>query len=85
MGWNVLSFLSWQDNSTPEVMADPTVYCVETHQHTYCGRIIFQDDVQLKLQTEENKSVKILKENIRRVQVLRTATEKETQSRWKRH
>lgn len=85
MGWNVLNFFSRQENSMPETLADPTVYCIETVQRMYYGRIIFQDDVQLKLQTEDNKPVKILKENIRRVQVMRTLAEKETQSKWKQH
>jgi hypothetical protein len=86
MGWNVLNFFtSRQEDSLPAVLADPTLYCVETIQRTYYGRIIFQDDVQLKLQTEENKAVKILKENIKRVQVMRTSTEQETQSKWKQH
>ncbi len=86
MGWNVLNFFnSRQEDSLPAVLTDPTLYCVETLQRTYYGRIIFQDDVQLKLQTEENKAVKILKENIKRVQVMRTSTEQETQSKWKQH
>jgi hypothetical protein len=85
MGWNVLNFLNRQENSATETLTDPTMYCIETTQRTYYGRIIFQDDVQLKLQTEENKAVKILKENIRRVQVMRTSVERETQSKWKQH
>lgn len=80
-----MNFLSRQENSLPETLADPTVYCIETVQRMYYGRIVFQDDVQLKLQTEDSKAVKILKENIKRVQVMRTLTEGETQGKWKQH
>ncbi|MBX2964568.1 MAG: hypothetical protein KF845_00380 [Cyclobacteriaceae bacterium] len=59
-------------NDSPPVLNDPTLYSIETAQRVYKGHIIFQDDIQLKLQTENNKPVKILKENIRRVSVIRT-------------
>ncbi|MBX2961105.1 MAG: hypothetical protein KF687_01260 [Cyclobacteriaceae bacterium] len=71
MGWNILRFLYLQDDAPTVGLADPTVYAVETMQRVYHGRIIFQDDIQLKLQTEDRKSVKILKENILRINIVR--------------
>lgn len=85
MGWSVLSLFSRQTENPPAVFTDPTVYSVETVQRVYCGHIIFQDDIQLKLQTADLKAIKILKKNIRRVHIVRNTPEKETPNTWKHH
>jgi|GEM_PF-1654071 len=58
---------AWQENIIP----DSTLYQVESASHIYCGRIQYQDDVFIKLVTEKPRVVKILKENIRRITIVK--------------
>jgi hypothetical protein len=51
-------------------MEDHTLYQIITLSHNYCGCIVHQDAVVIKLQSKEGKPVKILKENIRNIAVL---------------
>ncbi len=65
----ILGGLTDQSDTMP--VMDPTVYRVETHAHTYCGQIVFQDDVQMKLRIENHKPVKVLKANIQRISIVK--------------
>jgi len=60
--------------SPPErpVIEDPTVYHIETVQRKYCGKIIYQDDMMIKLKVAKPKAVKILKTNIERITIVQT-------------
>jgi len=51
------------------VLADTTLYKVMTQTDSYCGRITYQDDMVICLKVAD-KSVKILKVNIVRVNIL---------------
>ncbi len=51
------------------VMPDPTLYQIDTNNHTYSGYIIFQDNMMIKFRTTALKPVKILKVNIVRVSI----------------
>jgi hypothetical protein len=53
-----------------EAMEDHRLYQIITYSHNYCGCIIHQDAVVIKLQSKEGKPVKILKENIKSIVVL---------------
>lgn len=55
-----------------EVHADPTLYCIHTKTQRYKGNIAFQNDTFMKvsLAEERQKVVKILKENIQKVEIL---------------
>jgi hypothetical protein len=55
---------------TSKPMEDHTLYQIITLSHNYCGHIVHQDGVVIKLQSKEGKPVKILKENIRSIAVL---------------
>ena len=55
-------------------MEDPTVYRIETSMKKYCGKIIYQDDMMIKLKTSRAKAVKILKPNIDRITIVQTET-----------
>jgi hypothetical protein len=46
---------------------DPTVYRIETATHKYCGRIVYQDDMVMKIKISKPKAIKILKANIERI------------------
>lgn len=85
MGWSVFNFFTRKDGYMPTVLTDPTVYSIETMQRIYYGRIVFQDDIQLKLQTVENKAIKILKENIRCIKVMQSGAVNVTRKSWKQH
>jgi hypothetical protein len=50
-------------------MEDPTIYKVVTQNDTYCGRISYQDNNILWLRAGD-KPVKILKENIVRINII---------------
>jgi hypothetical protein len=56
-----------------ERLADPTVYIIVTHRQSYCGHIVFQDGTMIKFRTIALKPVKILKANIRQINVLKHA------------
>jgi hypothetical protein len=49
---------------------DPTVYQIKTYTNTYCGRIMYQDDVVIRFQNNEGRSVKILKQNITLISIV---------------
>jgi hypothetical protein len=53
---------------------DNTVYCIETIQAKYFGRIIYQDDVTIRLRCSKSKPVKILKENIQKISTVKNET-----------
>jgi hypothetical protein len=46
---------------------DSSVYKIETSTGRYCGRILYQDDVVLRLACTKSKPVKILKSNILKI------------------
>jgi hypothetical protein len=54
-------------------LLDPTEYLIVTQRQTYCGKIIFQDDIIIKFRTEDLKPVKILKWNIKQISILKQA------------
>ena len=63
-----------KEEDRPAVM-DSTVYEIQTNSHTYTGKIAFQDDKVMKLAlTSQDKAVKILKENIKRVNIIEKAS-----------
>ncbi|MFN7260484.1 MAG: hypothetical protein ACK5TU_11335 [Cyclobacteriaceae bacterium] len=51
-------------------MEDHALYQIITLSHNYCGHIVHQDEVMIKLQSKEGKPVKILKENIKHISIL---------------
>ena len=51
------------------MIVDSTLYHVETTSHIYCGKIHYQDNMCIKLQTEKPRIVKILKENIKQITI----------------
>jgi hypothetical protein len=55
---------------TSKQMEDHALYQIITNSHNYCGCIVRQDSVVIKLQSKEGKPVKILEENIRSIVVL---------------
>ena len=63
-------FNPFAKSSSLKPMEDHTLYQIITLSHNYCGCIVHQDEVMIKLQSKEGKPVKILKENIRSIVVL---------------
>jgi hypothetical protein len=55
---------------TSKQMEDHALYQITTNSHNYCGCIVHQNEVMIKLQSKEGKPVKILKENIKSIVVL---------------
>jgi hypothetical protein len=53
-----------------ELLADTTVYKVETRTGTHCGIISYQDDMVIWMRSTKEKPVKILKENIDRISLI---------------
>jgi hypothetical protein len=53
----------------PVAIEDPTFYQIKTSQHEYAGKILFQDNMIIKLKVDEMKVVKILKENILKITI----------------
>ncbi len=53
-------------------ITDPTVYHIETTLRKYCGRIIYQDDVVIKLKSSRPKPVKIIKSNIEKITIIKS-------------
>ena len=68
---SLANLLTLNKPETPAVI-DPTVYCVETAARNYCGVIIYQDDVVIKIKGFKPKPVKILKTNIERITIMKT-------------
>ena len=66
-----MSFLTNRKETIP-VLHDPTVYNIRTKTQQYIGNIAFQNDTFMKvsLATDNQKVVKILKENIQKVEIL---------------
>jgi hypothetical protein len=60
------------ENDSKATLNDPTVYLIETNTQSYTGMIAFQNDTFMKveLMTERPKVVKILKKNIRKVEII---------------
>jgi hypothetical protein len=46
---------------------DSSIYKIETSAGKYCGRILYQDDVTIRMACAKSKSVKILKSNILKI------------------
>jgi hypothetical protein len=73
-----ISILKWVTSLTSsrkeqmEVQSDPTLYRIHTKTQRYTGNIAFQNDTFMKvsLTEEKQKVVKILKENIQKVEIL---------------
>jgi hypothetical protein len=59
------------------VVEDPTVYQIETTMRKYCGKIIYQDDMMIKLKIAKPKAIKILKSNIERITIVQTELAKQ--------
>jgi hypothetical protein len=59
------------------VVEDPAVYQIETTMRKYCGKIIYQDDMMIKLKIAKPKAVKILKSNIERITIVQTELAKQ--------
>lgn len=74
---NLLKFIAGLFMGTGQAInlnipSDSTIYLVETIARKYCGRIIYQDDVVIKLKMAKPKVVKILKSNIEQITVVRS-------------
>ena len=54
------------------VLHDPTLYLIQTKTQQYTGNIAFQNDTFMKvaLAAEKQKVIKILKENIQKVEII---------------
>jgi hypothetical protein len=72
---SLFGILTPQAASTTPI-EDPTVYMIETSIKKYCGRIIYQDDVLLKLKGFKPKPVKILKSNIIKIKLVENESSK---------
>ena len=68
---SILSFFLSQPRRVTDV-TDSTVYLIETNTRQYCGIIIYQDDIVIRMQCAKPKMVKILKANIERITIVRT-------------
>lgn len=53
-------------------MNDSTLYRIETQSNLYHGRIIHQDGKVIMLVNDAGKSVKILKENVKNISIVRS-------------
>jgi hypothetical protein len=62
------------ETDTMEPLADPSLYEIKTIRNNYIGTIAFQDDYMIKLKPADGSSrpVKILKENIISIQILKS-------------
>ena len=58
-------------NAPPSIMPDPTLYQISTRNRIFEGYIIFQDEIMIKFRTTDLKPVKILKNNIQKVTIVR--------------
>ena len=67
-----MSMLTTPKEEVP-VLHDPTLYIIQTKTQRYTGNIAFQNDTFMKvsLNEERQKVVKILKQNIQRVEIFR--------------
>jgi hypothetical protein len=57
-----------------EPLVDPSLYEIKTIRNNYIGTIAFQDDYMIKLKPADGttRPVKILKENITNIQILKS-------------
>ena len=62
-------FTSTARHESGNAMEDPTLYKVITPTDSYCGRISYQDNTIIWLKVVD-KPVKILKENIVRINII---------------
>ena len=62
----------WVEKRPPQelISADTTVYKVKTSTGIYCGQIIFQDEIRVKIKTDGPRIVKVLKQNIQRIEIV---------------
>jgi hypothetical protein len=65
--------LSGKVKAEDRKLFDSTVYLITTQRQSYCGHIIFQDNTVIKFRTDDLKPVKILKENIKSLSILKQA------------
>lgn len=68
-----MTFLTGRKEVVP-VLYDPTLYQIHTRTQRYTGNIAFQNDIFMKvmLAEEKQKVIKILKENIQKVEIIRS-------------
>ena len=76
---NLLKSFSLAFQQRPAIPApeDWTIYRIDTTFKHYCGRIIYQDDVVIKLKIARPKPVKILKSNIEKMSIVQSAIAKQ--------
>lgn len=62
------------ENEMIAPMADPSLYEIKTLRNNYIGTIAFQDDylIKFKLADGSSRPVKILKDNITSIQILKS-------------
>jgi hypothetical protein len=62
------------ETDTMEPLVDPSLYEIKTLRNNYIGTIAFQDDYMIKLMPADGSSrpVKILKQNITSIQILKS-------------
>jgi hypothetical protein len=77
--WNFVTEL-FNDEIKPVSRVDNTVYQVETIIGKYCGQIIYQDEVCMRLRHSKEKPVKILKTNISRIYIAKPAAVEQYQN-----
>ncbi len=68
------SLFKWINKNPPQSfpVTDPTTYRVETITHSYIGQILFQDDMHLKLKVEGPRIIKVLKQNVKQIIIVRS-------------
>ena len=68
--FKLLAAFSGKNESMP-TFHDPTLYHIQTTSQNYTGKIAFQNDKFMKLMlAAQPKVVKILKENIKKVEII---------------
>lgn len=70
----VENIFKWMDKTPPQSfpVIDPTLYRVETVTHSYLGQILFQDDAHLKLKVEGPRIIKVLKQNVKQINIVKS-------------
>jgi hypothetical protein len=70
---SILEILKGKDTEhTTSGVIDPTVYRIQTQHDNYTGVILYQDHVVIRLKCERQYPVKIIKENIIRINIVST-------------
>lgn len=67
----LFNWIDKTDQSGSYRITDTTVYRIDTQTNSYLGQIFFQDDIQIKVKVEDKRVIKILKQNIQRVTVVK--------------